>query len=534
MSSDVSSANRTGPVLLVSRSIGFTFPLSYAYLAGHLRACGEDVRVLFRPPHPSGYASLVAAIIAAKPLLVGFGNLYPELEDIRQIVTLLNQAGRDFPVVVGGQMVSPIPEFAVEITGADIGVIGEGEIVLEQLVSALRHGEDVSGIGGLAVACGDQVLLTGPGDYYADLSKLPPIPYELFPVEQWLPIGRWYAEHIIQPHWRYRDRAVNVHGGRGCPYRCNFCYHHSKPRYRPLPIMMAEAREALDRFQANVLYFSDDLAVCNPRRARRLVEEISGLPRPIEYSVSARFDILDRLDDELLRGLADTGCRVMGLGIESGSDRMLEIIGKNCTADIVLRGLQRLRKVGILPTVSIMVGQDSETRDDVENSISLMRESVRDNPNIFYTFTIATPFPGSPLYDLAFEKGLLESHRQFYDMFFPPEGQAKGLDKLLVNFSAMTDEGVIEAYHDISRAYREEKAKSENRTARRLGRLQLNIGRTHRLVTGPVRDCLPSSGPLAGLGRAYDALYDRVHVTLERARLKRLGVNIRPTTRSAP
>ena len=530
MKSNVSSANTRGPVVLVSREIGFTFPLSYAYLAGHLKSCGEDVRILFRRSAASSFDDLVRDILALKPVLVGFGNLYPELEDIRSIIADLDASGRNFPVVIGGQMVSPIPEFAVTVTGADVGVIGEGEIVLHQVVTALREGRDVAEVGGLAIRQGDSVILTGLGEYFQDLSDLPPVPYELFPTDQWLPVGRWYAEHIIQPHWRYRDRVVNVHGGRGCPYRCNFCYHHSKPRYRALPQMMAEAAEGLKRFDATMLYFSDDLAVCNPRRAEQLACEIAALDRPVDFSVSARFDILDRMSDELLQELSDRGCRVMGLGIESGSDRMLKIIGKNCTSEVVLKGLQRLRRVGIIPTVSIMVGQDSETRDDVEASISLMRESVRDNPNIFYPFTIATPFPGSSLYDLAFEKGLLTSHREFYDMFFPPQGQAKGLDRLLVNFSAMSDQGVFDAHRDISLAYREAKAGSENRTATRLGRLQLNVGRAHRILVDPVRRRLPSSGPLAGLGKAYDALYGHTHVALERARLKRLGLLVSPGT----
>ena len=62
------------------------------------------------------------------PLLVGFGSLYPELQLISDLTGVLGQAGRRFPIVIGGQMVSPIPEFAIKITGADFGVIGKGEV----------------------------------------------------------------------------------------------------------------------------------------------------------------------------------------------------------------------------------------------------------------------------------------------------------------------------------------------------------------------------------------------------------------------
>jgi anaerobic magnesium-protoporphyrin IX monomethyl ester cyclase len=215
---------RDGPVVLVSRPIAFTFPLSYAYLAGYLLQQGEHVKIVFRQ---ADHTALVKQIMDMNPVLVGFGNLYPELREISQLIKMLDQAGRRFPIVIGGQMVSPIPEFAVKVTGADFGVVGEGEIILHQLVCALRQGKDPSDIKGLAIRHGNQAVLTGLGPFIEDLSKLPPVPYELFPETEWLQIGRWYSMNVPQPHWRFNDRVINVHGGRGCPFKCNFCYHHN-------------------------------------------------------------------------------------------------------------------------------------------------------------------------------------------------------------------------------------------------------------------------------------------------------------------
>jgi anaerobic magnesium-protoporphyrin IX monomethyl ester cyclase len=454
-----------GPVVLVSRDIAYTFPMSYAYLAGYLKERGEDVRIVFKDGPPEEVAKRIAA---QRPILVGFGSLYPELAEVSAIIRALDQSGRDFPVVIGGQMVSPIPEFAVRITGADFGVIGEGEITLYRLVVALREGKDPSGIGGLAIRQGDDIFLTGPGDYIEDLSVLPAIPYECFPAENWLHIGLWYAQNFPQPQWRMGDRVINVHGGRGCPFNCNFCYHHSKARYRPVSLMIEEAAEALTRFNGNMLYFSDDLVLHSPKRAKQLIEELGRLGRRVEYSVSARFDILSRMDDALLKELRDTGCRNMGLGMESGSDRMLELIGKNCTAEMIMDGLRRLQNVGIYPAVGVMIGQYTETRDDVEASISLMRSAVRNDPHINFAFNITTPFPGSPLYDLIMAKGYLRSHGEFYDRYFATNGEMKQV----VNLSAMTDNEVMDMYNKMNQAYLEEK----NRHPKKI--IQLNADKT--------------------------------------------------------
>lgn len=456
--------NKIGPVVLVSREIAYTFPLSYAYLAGYLIQKGIDIKIIFKH---SDYDKLSKEIISLNPILVGFGNLYPELREIKSIITYLNKNGRDFPIVIGGQMFSPIPEFALKITGADFGVIGEGEIILYNLVKALKEHTELKKIGGLAIRNKNKVDIIPNGEYIKDLSKLPEIPYEIFPLEDWLYVGKWYAANIPeQPHWRFNDKVINVHGGRGCPFKCNFCYHHNKARYRDINIMMNEAEKYLEKYGGNMLYFSDDLVLTNKRRIQELLARIKKLKRKISYSVSCRFDILDRLNDEILYEMKETGCRIMGLGIESGSDRILKLIGKNITAEKILKGLERLKKVGILPTVSIMVGQFTETRDDVEKSISLMIESVRMNPLIQYTFSITTPFPGSELYNIIFKNGYLKNDEEFYNKYF--DSNINGWNQV-VNLSEMSDEEVIKYRDELDRIYMEEKLKSfDKKTSRRL------------------------------------------------------------------
>lgn len=447
-------SQRKGLVVLVSREIAFTFPLSYAYLAGYLKEKRIDVVILFRN---MGEKKLVKKIMSLKPILVGFGNLYPELEEIKNIIYKLNKAGRDFPIVIGGQMFSPIPDFALRLTGADFGVIGEGEIILYQLVKALQNNTDTSKIGGLAVRNKETIIIKEGGKYIWDLSKLPKIPYELFNAEEWLNIGRWFTQHRPeQPHWRFNDKVINVHGGRGCPFKCNFCYHHNKPRYRDIDDMMDEAEKALEKFNANMLYFSDDLVIATPQRVKELIGRIKILKRPISYSISTRFDILERLDDTLLKELKETGCRIMGLGVESGSDRILKIIGKNVTAKTILKGLKRLKKVGILPTVSIMVGQYTETRENVMKSFELMKRSVRVNPLIAYAFTITTPFPGSILYDLIFAKKLLKNDEDFYNRYIA--GRVGDWNQV-VNLSKMSDVEVIKLRNELEESYNAEKMK---------------------------------------------------------------------------
>ena len=187
------TSNKKGSVVLISKDVSYTFPFGYAYLAGYLIERGEEVVVLFRPDNSRDFKKFVQQIIDLKPVLVGFGTLYPDLYPVKELVELLNKADRNFPIVIGGQMVTPTPEFAMKITGADFGVIGEGEIILDELVKALRQDKNVRDVKGLAINENGAISFTGPGGFIKDMSKLPKIPYDLFPSSKWLNIGRYYV-----------------------------------------------------------------------------------------------------------------------------------------------------------------------------------------------------------------------------------------------------------------------------------------------------------------------------------------------------
>jgi len=513
------STNKTGPVILVSKEIEFTFPFGYAYLAAYLKQQGENVEILFKPEDKSEFRSFCKKLIEMQPLVVGFGSLYPDLYDTKEFVKIFNEEGCNFPIVIGGQMVSPTPEFALEVTGADFGVIGEGEIILYNLVRALRQGDDTSEIRGLVVRYQDKIVRNLPGEFIMDLSQLPDIPYDIISPEKWLSIGRYYTG-IGQPHWHFNDRVIPIHGGRGCPFRCNFCYHHSTPRYRKIEEMMAGIEELIEKLDANMLYFGDDLVLASPDRARGLIDYIKKMKRPIEYSVSCRFDILNRIDDDLLKEMKDSGCRIMGLGIESGSQRILDIMDKKITVEQILFGMRRLKKAGILPTVSIMVGQLTETVEDAEMSIKLMLQTLKDNKNVNYYFTVATPFPGTELYSIAMQKGILKNHLDFYQRF-DPYVQFNGVT---VNLSNMTDEKIVEMRDKLWKVYADEKKRLIGRPVRLVEFIRKAGAWINKRIESKIFGKLPDNVIVKIIKKIYYIIYDFCQIHLDSLRLKLLGL----------
>jgi radical SAM superfamily enzyme YgiQ (UPF0313 family) len=210
----------------------------------------------------------------------------------------------------------------------------------------------------------------------------------------------------------------------------------------------------------------------------------------------------------------------MGLGIESGSDRILNIIGKNVTSSQILEQLFRLKRIGILPTVSIMVGQHTETSDDVESSIDLMRKSVRNNPNIQYAFTLTTPFPGSRLYELLFQEGHLKNHQDFFDKYFSTSSEWSQV----VNLSNMSDKEVIKMYKMLVKAYHDEKSAALGVKVNYIRTMQKSFGFFDRLVTKSIFPITRKYSRLNKIEQFYNFSYHHILEKLDNYRLKLEGI----------
>ena len=198
------------------------------------------------------------------------------------------------------------------------------------------------------------------------------------------------------------------------------------------------------------------------------------------------------------------------------------------TVDYVYDGLARLKKFGILPAVSAMVGQETEREEDVEASVRLVRAAVRRDPNIQCSFTVATPFPGSRLYALIFERGLLRNDREFYDRYFATAGDFKHV----VNLSDMSDERLAASYRRIQAAYREEKARAVPSAVTRIERTMRQLTYAHerwdRRLFAPLRhSALLRRCGAAGVGeRLRKWVYEGVQTGLERKKLKFSGLAV--------
>jgi radical SAM superfamily enzyme YgiQ (UPF0313 family) len=300
-----------------------------------------------------------------------------------------------------------LPEQTLAHPLVDLVAVGEGEQTAVELSHLLRAhpwadlDQELGEIPGLvwSPAGGPQVVHSRPRPY-TPMDELPLLDYSLVDVEQYI-----LAEVP-------GERSLQITTSRGCPMRCGYCYLTVVPdgrRYRAeSPERTVDRIERLmDLYALNAIHIIDDEFFTQRKRARQVCKLI--LERGIEVTLrtNCRIDYIDRMNKDDLRLFRRAGFKHLYLGAESGNDRVLALIDKGITREQIERANLKLAEAGIAPKFSFMGGFPSETIAEVKDTIRLMAQLVRDNPDAYTTpVQLYSPYPGTPLYDLCLQDGL--------------------------------------------------------------------------------------------------------------------------------
>ena len=239
----------------------------------------------------------------------------------------------------------------------------------------------------------------------SNLDEIPPPPWRLMPMEK-------YNDPIC------RGRSVTVLSSRGCSHRCEFCTlapYHGAPNYRMRDprAVCDEIGQLIGLYHPDEVYFDDDsitlsrkhiLGLCDEYRARGF-----GLPFCCMGHATVGRDVLE--------AMARAGCRAYKFGVESADPEVLHRIPKNISLDDVIRTVRDCNDLGILTHATYLLGLPGETRDSARHTIDFALKLGTHT----LQFAIATPYPGTALYDRAKREGWL-TKESWLD--FDPAGEA--------------------------------------------------------------------------------------------------------------
>ena len=432
------------------------FPQGLAYIAATLGRAGHEVVVYSQDMHHYPDEHLTQYLNENHFDLVGVSVIagYYQYRKLLALSAAINASTRRPYYVIGGHGPAADPEFFLKKTLADAVVIGEGEETILELLNALDAPDRMAHVQGIAFRDGENIRINPRRKLIDDIDGIPFPAYGLFPVE--------YYRLLRMPHVEPRDFVMPVLSGRGCTFQCNFCFRLDEGfRPRSPESIIEEIRYLQTRYRITYIAFSDELLMSSAKRTEEICEAflISGLK--FKWDCNGR---LNFAKPDLLRLMKRSGCVFINYGIEAMDDQILKNMNKALTTDIIIRGIEATLAAGISPGLNIIFGNIGENGETLNKGVELLLKY--DDGAQLRTIRPVTPYPGSPLYYYAIEKGLLKDCEDFY------ENRHANSDLVSVNFTDLSDEEVhgslLEANSRLIRNYYENKKKSEIQRARDL------------------------------------------------------------------
>jgi len=206
------------------------------------------------------------------------------------------------------------------------------------------------------------------------------------------------------------DRTINYISSQGCAYRCRFCYETSyRRKYGKLSCenVVSDIKYLIHTFSVNGIKFYDADWFIDSRRAEKITEELTRLDISWAASIHPK-DVLRSIKtgESLLKKLAESKCKRLLMGVESGNDRVLsEIVNKGVTKDEIFKVAQAISEYGILGSYTFIVGFPGESVKEQDETFEFIRSFWNLNPRPETRVHIYIPYPGTPLYDEALTRG---------------------------------------------------------------------------------------------------------------------------------
>jgi anaerobic magnesium-protoporphyrin IX monomethyl ester cyclase len=273
--------------------------------------------------------------------------------------------------------------------GFDFVLVGEAEQTLLDLVRAIDRGIDTSRIPGVVAL--DSPLISRDALKRVSSRNLPS-DHLPFPARDLIDLEP-YRQAWLSSHDSF---SLNLIAGRGCPFRCNWC---AKPIFgdsfysQPAEIVAQEMQILKERYRAQHLWFADDIFALNRRWIQQLAAEVEKRNCALPFKIQARADLMS---PETVAALKRAGCAEIWMGVESGSQKILDAMDKGLLVEQVHSARENLRQHEIRAGFFLQFGYPGESWADIRETVALVRETRPDDIGVSFSY----PLPNTKFYEL--------------------------------------------------------------------------------------------------------------------------------------
>lgn len=362
-----------------------TFPLGVAYITAVLMQDKHDITVVDMDAFLYSKKEITSLLKNTDYEVLAIGAMTTAWNFVKSICKESKQIKPNATIIVGGQVVTCAPELFMNNIIADIGVIGEGEVTMQQLMREKKLEE----IDGIIYRAGDKLHRTPNRKLIQNLDSLP------FPAWDKFYIKDIYSKFSYHKSIFSAKASMSISTGRGCPYNCTFCSHERRVRLRSVSSIVLEIEELIRRYNVKSFGIQDELFIINKQRAIEFCETIIKRNMKIDWVSSARVNLVDK---DLLKLFKRAGCFRLAYGIESGSQKVLDRMKKGVTVAQIKKAIRDTAEAGIDAGASWILGMPGETRETAKETEALYKE-INNYRNYYNKFFLAMPLPGTELYN---------------------------------------------------------------------------------------------------------------------------------------
>jgi len=351
-------------------------PLNLGFIASYLEKNNVEVRIIDQlagqnvKKELKKYCPDIAGITATTPLIP---DAY-EIADMCREMEILT--------VMGGVHASVLPEEALR--HADIVVKGEGEIAMLDIVKKrIKSG-----------------IISRP--YIKNLDEIPPLSRHLMQMDFYLCTKDRLPDtylYFVPPH----TKTASILTSRGCPYSCTFCHNTWRGipcRYNSAERVVSEIKQLIEVYDIEALFFIEDNLFANKPRLKKICKMMKEEKFDIIWGGNAR---VDNVDLNILQMAKEAGCHQVTFGFESGSQKILNVLNKKTTVQQNRLAIKLCKQVGLLVNGTFMIGNPTETIEDIRVTQQFIKENDIDCVGV----CITTPYPGTEIWKWCEKHGLI-------------------------------------------------------------------------------------------------------------------------------
>lgn len=383
-------------VLPYSKSYQISPDLGLGYLASVLERKGHNVSILNCVNKKITNKKLLEYVKLNKPDVIGFKVFTKDVDTVKEASRIIKEYRSDIYIIGGGPHPSCLPKNTlIEMKDLDFCFYSDAEIGLSQLINILNEAnmteQKLRDVPNLVWRDKYGAIEINKAKLTEDLDSTP------FPL--WKLMDPWDYPPAPLGFMLKSFPPAPIIATRGCPFECTFCcgwrMGGRKIRRRSPDNVVSEIIYLHNNFSINEIHFVDDNLTFNRDYAVSLCGAIKKLDFKLHWAIPDGVR-LDTLDEDLLYLMKNSGCYSFGLGIESGSQRILNDTKKRQSLELIREKVKLIHKVGIHSMGFFMIGYPTETIEDIKATISFSHSLPLDYAS-FHTFQ---PYPGTEIYEI--------------------------------------------------------------------------------------------------------------------------------------